>query len=192
MSLFDPVFIFVWISLVTILSKKLRPEKRAHGSQGMTHIWNLTCPLQHGKGECDGHGAVIKKKARLHLLVASNHINNAQELAEFISTHTKDSLGMLVTIQKQELDNASNASAIPKIKSNFEYVWLPDDPVGKYYYRRWPCYCRRCRNSSKKDCLHQAMVGKWYTLVQRHKGKRVIKVRSVVEDNSTIIMEDSD
>jgi hypothetical protein len=32
-------------------------------------IHQITCPPQHGKGECDGHGAVIKKKARLYLLV---------------------------------------------------------------------------------------------------------------------------
>jgi hypothetical protein len=32
-------------------------------------IHQVTCPPQHGKGECDGHGAVIKRKARLYLLV---------------------------------------------------------------------------------------------------------------------------
>jgi hypothetical protein len=28
-----------------------------------------TCPPHHGKGECDSHGAVVKKKARVFLLV---------------------------------------------------------------------------------------------------------------------------
>jgi hypothetical protein len=31
-------------------------------------IYQITCPPQNGKGECDGHGAVVKKKARLFLL----------------------------------------------------------------------------------------------------------------------------
>ena len=32
-------------------------------------IHQITCPPQHGKGECDGHGAVVKRKARLFLLI---------------------------------------------------------------------------------------------------------------------------
>jgi len=103
-------------------------------------IHQITCPPQHGKGECDGHGAVIKKKARLFLLVgkdgfsyflflflhhcqthlpplADHHINNPQELSDFIEQHTQDSCGKVVTMKRQELENATNANAIPKIKS---------------------------------------------------------------------------
>jgi hypothetical protein len=32
-------------------------------------IHQVTCPPQHGKGECDGHGAVLKRKAKLYLLI---------------------------------------------------------------------------------------------------------------------------
>jgi hypothetical protein len=115
----------------------------------------VTCPPQHGKGECDGHGAVIKRKARLYLLVgkwesrhpfssnsnpslsfsADHHIDNPVELRHFIETHNKDATGKVVTMQKQELDNATNASAIVDIKSNFEFVWNPNStPEGKKKY----------------------------------------------------------
>jgi len=32
-------------------------------------IHQITCSPHHGKGECDGHGAVVKGKARLFLLI---------------------------------------------------------------------------------------------------------------------------
>jgi hypothetical protein len=32
-------------------------------------VHQITCPPQHGKGDCDGHGAVVKKKARVYLLI---------------------------------------------------------------------------------------------------------------------------
>jgi hypothetical protein len=32
-------------------------------------IHQITSPPQHGKGGCDGHGAVIKNKAKMFLLL---------------------------------------------------------------------------------------------------------------------------
>lgn len=82
---------------------------------------------------------------------------------------------------KQELDNATDASPIYNIKSNFEYAWFPNHTVGGYYFRERPCYCKRCRDESDQDCFNLDYVGKWFHKVQKHKGKRVIQVKSVVE-----------
>ena len=117
----------------------------------------MTCPPQHGKGECDGHGAVIKRKARLYLVVgkssclhmnslvylilfyfflikADHHIDNAEELRGFIDAQTTDAVGKVVTMERKELEKATDANSIFKIKSNFEYVWLPNDPKGIYFH----------------------------------------------------------
>ena len=112
-------------------------------------IHQVTCPPQHGKGECDGHGAVIKRKARLFLLLgmcslffssspllslflAENHIDNPTELSDFIEKYNKDATGKHLSMQQHELENATDASPIPNIKSNFEYVWNPNDKKGLF------------------------------------------------------------
>jgi hypothetical protein len=109
-------------------------------------------------------------------------------------------------MQQRELENAADVSAIPNIKRNYEYVWNSDDLQGKnnektkkerkkklnllfdsgsYYFRKLPCYCKRCRHSSKRNCLNVETVGQWYSFVQKYIGKRVIQNRSIVQNNTT-------
>lgn len=51
-------------------------------------------PPCHGKGECDSHGAVVKKKAKLFLVLPDRHISNAAELATFIEKNIEDTKGL--------------------------------------------------------------------------------------------------
>ena len=128
-------------------------------------------------------------------------------MGDFIEKYNKDATGNVVSMQRQDLENASDVSPILNIKNSFEYVWNPDDPrgkktkninslflktksIGKYYFRSRPCYCIRCRHSSDRPCIHEASVGKWYSQTQKYKGKRSIKIRSVVEDNTDNRMDE--
>ena len=67
----------------------------------------------------------------LSLFLAENHIDNPTELGDFIEKYNKDATGNVVSMQRQDLENASDVSPILNIKNSFEYVWNPDDPRGK-------------------------------------------------------------
>ena len=49
-------------------------------------------PPCHGKGECDDHGAVVKTKVKLFLLIEHNHITDAEVFEAFINHNTVKSL----------------------------------------------------------------------------------------------------
>ena len=107
-------------------------------------IHQITCPPQHGNGECDGHGSVIKKKARLYLLIGKifnnitiifklegNHIHTTEEFGDFITKNINNATAIEVSISKSNLNSASNVTKIKEISCNYEYVWMPKSEIGK-------------------------------------------------------------
>jgi len=55
-------------------------------------------------------------------------------LGDFIEKYNKDATGKHLSMQQHELENATDASPIPNIKSNFEYVWNPNDKKGLFVF----------------------------------------------------------
>ena len=102
-------------------------------------IHQITCPPYHGKGECDGHGAVIKRKARLYLLTGkwfnlnwiewlteNNHIETVKEFGEFINENINNATAIQVSISTTDLNTGSNVTNIEQITKNYEHVWMPN------------------------------------------------------------------
>jgi len=141
----------------------------------------------------------------LSFFKADHHIDNAEELKDFIEEHTQNSIGKVVTMQKHELKYASNANAILNLKTSYEYVWKATDIEGtiysfilklkmmiieKYHFRKWPCYCQKCRHANIKPCENEENVGKWYSKIQKSKGTRSLAIKSIVHDDEQVIDEE--
>jgi len=67
-------------------------------------ICHWISPPCHGKGECDGHGAVVKTKAKTFLLVASRHIHNAEEFKDFLNSTINNTMAFNVLIPNEDIE----------------------------------------------------------------------------------------
>jgi hypothetical protein len=63
-------------------------------------------------------------------LTENNHIENCDELQTFIEENIPNTRAIQVSVNKKDLSDAPNVSAINNISSNYEYVWKPEKPPG--------------------------------------------------------------
>jgi hypothetical protein len=96
----------------------------------------------------------------LPITTAEHHIDNPGELKVFVETQTKGAICKVVSIQRQDLDKIPNVNPILKIKSNFEYVWLPNDTRGTKNNSFFLVYLT---SSNLKECT---ITGSYHVIVQ--------------------------
>ncbi len=62
-----------------------------HSNFGLRLRWIID-PAYHGKGECDGRGAKLKKKAKIHVLKEDGYLDTPEQLADYWNTVPGDLL----------------------------------------------------------------------------------------------------
>lgn len=113
-------------------------------------------PAYHGKGECDGRGALLKKFAKVHILKEDGFIDNAEQLAEFFATVPGGGSSVL-NISWDDLEE--DVTRINGIKACYDFCFLQE--TNKLSMRKWPCVCNHCLAFDFLLCTSQQTVGRW-------------------------------
>ncbi len=124
------------------------------------HLRWIIDPAYHGKGECDGRGALLKKKARIHVLKEDGFIDTPEDLAAYWSTIEG---GSSTVLNIQYNDTEEDVSTVSGIKACYDFVFSRQP--NKLYMRRWPCVCTHCLKFQFDKCTNQNTVGEW---IERH------------------------
>lgn len=67
-----------------------------------------------------------------------------------------------------------DVTVIKNLHKNFNYVWN-GEKNGRYYYRKFNCYCKSCRNDWKNSCKHGKTVRYFGKNIQKEIGVRIVK-----------------
>lgn len=129
-------------------------------------------PAYHGKGECDGRGALLKKSARLHILkgtlsphyvfisnclfTENGFIDDATQLNDYFN-QVPGGHSTLLNIDYD--DTEEDCSALNGIKSCFDFIFPAG--TGNVSMRKWPCNCTQCMSFNFNMCLKSVTVGQW-------------------------------
>lgn len=124
------------------------------------HLRWIVDPAYHGKGECDGRGALLKCKAKIHVLKEDGFIDTPEDLAAYWATIEGGSSTVL-NIQYEDVEE--DVTTVTGIKACYDFVF--SQQPNKLYMRRWPCVCANCLKFLFDDCTNQNSVGEWMTRV---------------------------
>lgn len=140
-------------------------------------------PAYHGKGECDGHGALLKKMAKIHVLKEEGYIDNADQLVSFFDTVPGGSSSLLNIAWE---DTYEDVTPVKGILSHFNFRFGKNPQ--QLWMRKWPCACTNCVNSNFHLCTSSHIVGAWvqrktsFVSVNHPKGLDAPKVNDGTDD----------
>jgi hypothetical protein len=126
------------------------------------HLCWIIDPAYHGNGECDGCGAKLKKKAKIHVLKEDGFLDTPEQLASYWNT-VPGGTSSFLNIDWE--DTEQDVQRIYGIKACYDFCFSCAET--HLYMWKWPCICNDCLDFNFGSCRQSAQVGEW--LIQQTK-----------------------
>jgi len=82
-------------------------------------------------------------------------------------------IAISLTMEDSDL-KSHDVTSIKDLHKNFNYIWN-GEKNGRYYYRKYNCYCKSCRNNWNDNCKYGKTIGYFGKNIQKVTGVRVVE-----------------